>query len=118
MIEHNENCLIINGKQSVKLKSGSIGFKNYFKQLPARFKIYADFECILKGVKSSNKNNGSYTENIKIIFLAVLLTKIFVSIINLARTLLFTEEKMLFIGLLKQLLKSIIIVKKNDKKAF
>ena len=61
LIEHKENCLIINGKQSVKLKSDSINFKNYFKQLPVPFKIYADFECILKGVKS-NKNNGSYTE--------------------------------------------------------
>ena len=30
--------------------------------LPVPFKIYADFECILKGVKNSNKNNGSYTE--------------------------------------------------------
>ena len=59
LIEHRENCLIING---VKLKSGSISFKNYFKQLPVPFKIYADFECILKGVRSSNKNNGSYTE--------------------------------------------------------
>ena len=26
-------------------------------------KIYADFECLLEGVKSSDKNNGSYTEN-------------------------------------------------------
>ena len=62
MIEHKENCLIINGKQSVKLKGGSISFKNYFKQLPVPFKIYADFECLLKGVKSSDKNNGSRTE--------------------------------------------------------
>ena len=31
LIEHGENGLIINGKQSVKLKSGSISFKNYFK---------------------------------------------------------------------------------------
>ena len=62
LIEHEENCLVINGKQSVKLKSGSISFKNYFKQLPVPFKVYADFECLLKGVKSSNKNNGSYTE--------------------------------------------------------
>ena len=48
----------------MKLKSGSISFKNYFKQLPVLFffLIYADFECILKGVKSSDKNNGSYTE--------------------------------------------------------
>ena len=34
LIEHWENCSITNGKQSVKLKSGSISFKNYFKQLP------------------------------------------------------------------------------------
>ena len=26
------------------------------------FKIYADFECILKGLKSSDKNYGSYTK--------------------------------------------------------
>ena len=45
LIEHKENCLVINGKQSVKLKSGSISSKNYFKQLPVLFKIYADFEC-------------------------------------------------------------------------
>ena len=34
LIEHKENCLLINGKQSVKLKSGLTSFKNYFKQLP------------------------------------------------------------------------------------
>ena len=62
LIEHKENCLIINGKQSVKLKHGSISFKNYFKQLPVFFLIYADSECYLNGVKSSDKNNGSYTE--------------------------------------------------------
>ena len=53
----NDKC-----KQNVKLKSGLISFKNYFKQLPVPFKIYADFECILKRVRSSHKNNGSYTE--------------------------------------------------------
>ena len=31
LIEHKENCLIVNGKQGVKLKIGSISFKNYFK---------------------------------------------------------------------------------------
>ena len=62
LIQHKENCLIINGKQSVKLKSGSISFKNYFKQLPVPFKIYADFECLLEGVKSSYTNNCSYAE--------------------------------------------------------
>ena len=41
---------MINGKQSVKLKSSSIRFKNYSKQTPAPFKIYAGFECILKKI--------------------------------------------------------------------
>ena len=59
--------MVINGRQNVKLEKGSISFKNYSKQLPAPFKIYADFECILyptssKRVESSDKN-GSYTEN-------------------------------------------------------
>ena len=31
LIKHGENCLITNGKKRVKLKSGSISFKNYFK---------------------------------------------------------------------------------------
>ena len=66
LTEHRENCLIINGKQNVKLGKGLISFKIYSKQLSAPFKIYADFECILhptlsKEVKSSDKN-GSYTE--------------------------------------------------------
>ena len=67
LIEHKENFLVINGKQNVKLGKSSISFTSYSKQSPAPFKIYADFECILsaapsKGVKSSDKNNGSYTE--------------------------------------------------------
>ena len=62
LVELKENCVIINGKHSVKLKSGSISFKNYFKQLPVPFKIYADFKCPLKEVKNGDKNNDSYTE--------------------------------------------------------
>ena len=42
----------INGKQPVKLEKGIIEFENYFKQIPVLFKIYADFECNLKDVKS------------------------------------------------------------------
>ena len=66
LTEHEENCFVINGKQNVKLGKDSISFKNYSKQLPAPFKIYADFECILpptswKRVKSADKN-GLYTE--------------------------------------------------------
>ena len=119
MIKHKENCLIINGKQSVKLKNGSISFKNYFKQLPVPFRIYADFECLLKGVKSSHTKIMAHTQkNIKITFLVVLLTKVFVLIINLVRNLFFTEEKMQSIDLLKQFLKSMIIVKKMIKNHF
>ena len=47
-----EVCLSINGAQSVRLEKGTIGFKNYLKQIPVPFKIYADFECNLKNVES------------------------------------------------------------------
>ena len=43
LTEHKGNCLVINGKQNVKLEKGSISFKNYSKQLPTTFKLYADF---------------------------------------------------------------------------
>ena len=52
LIKHKENCLSINGKQSVKLEKGIIEFENYFKQIPIPFKIYADFECNLRSVES------------------------------------------------------------------
>ena len=51
LIKHKENCLNINGKQSVKLEKGIIEFKNYFKQIPVPFKIYADFDCNLRGAE-------------------------------------------------------------------
>ena len=76
LIKHKENCLIINGKQSAKLKSGSISFKNYFKQLPVPFKIYADFECLLKESKAVIKIMAHTQNSIKITFLAVLLIKL------------------------------------------
>ena len=50
LIKHKENCLSINGKQSVKLEKGII--ENYSKQIPVPFKIYADFECNLKSIES------------------------------------------------------------------
>ena len=43
LIKHKEDCLSINGKQSVDVEKGIIEFENYFKQLPVPFKIYADF---------------------------------------------------------------------------
>ena len=54
LIKHKENCLSINGKQTVKLEEGIIKFENCFKQIPVPFKIYADFERIMK--EYFNKN--------------------------------------------------------------
>ena len=48
---HKEDCLSINGQQSVRLEKGTTEFKNYFKQITAPFKIYADFESNLEGVE-------------------------------------------------------------------
>ena len=52
LIKQKENCLSINCKQSVKIEELIIKFENYFKQIPVPFKIYADFECNLRGVES------------------------------------------------------------------
>ena len=50
--KHKVDCVEINGKQAIKMPvSGSkIAFKNYRKQLPAPFVIYADFEAITEKV--------------------------------------------------------------------
>ena len=55
--EHKEDCLVINGKQNVKLEEGFISFKNYSRQIPVPIKIYADFECILKNLDNGTINN-------------------------------------------------------------
>ena len=51
LLKHKEDCLSINGMQSVNVEEGKIEFENYFKQLPVSCKIYADFECNLKDVE-------------------------------------------------------------------
>ena len=51
-------------------------------------------------------------KNIMITFLVVLLTNLFVLMINLVNQLLFLEVRMLLMNLLKQFLKNISIVKK------
>ena len=57
--KHKENCLIINGEQRVELIGGYISFRNYSRQMKVPFKIYADFESILKKSKESNDNKDS-----------------------------------------------------------
>ena len=50
LVEHKETYLKINGKETVKLRCGSIKFKNHLKELALPFKIYPDFECNMKRV--------------------------------------------------------------------
>ena len=60
---HKEDCLLINCKQNVKLEKGFIEFKNFSKQIHVPFKIYADFECLLKNVDGGVDNEFfSYTK--------------------------------------------------------
>ena len=107
LIKHKENCLSVNGKQS--LEKGITEFKNYFKQTPVPFKIFADFECNLESVDC---NEGYYIKNNKITFLVVSLIKLFVLMIGLLSQLFFIEVKMLLMNLLKQFLRSINIAEK------
>ena len=59
LIKHKEDCLSISGQQSINLEKGTIEFKNYCKQLPVPFKIYADFEFNLKNIECFE---GTYTK--------------------------------------------------------
>ena len=109
MKEHEELYLSINSTQSVRFEKGTVEFKNNFKRIPVSFKSYTDFECNLDSVE---RYEGSYSKNIKITFLVVLLTNLFMLMINLVSRLLFTEMKMLLTNLLKQFLRSMNAVKK------
>ena len=57
-------------------------------------------------------------KNIKHIFLAVLLTKLHVLIINLAKKLFFTEEKNAVYRFVEAILNEYDYCKKNNKKTF
>ena len=91
LIKHKENCLSINGKQSVKLEKGIIKFENYFKQIPVPFKIYADFECNLRSVESYE---GSYTKKYQDHIPCSFAYKLFVLMIGLLSQLFSLEVKM------------------------
>ena len=52
---HRERCLSINGTQAAIYEAGIIKFKNYDKQIPIPFKIYADTECLLKRINISER---------------------------------------------------------------
>ena len=61
LIKPKEDCLSINGVQSVKVEERTTEFENDFKQIPVPFKIYADFDCHLK---SAEVYEGSYSKKI------------------------------------------------------
>ena len=55
-----KDCFLINGVQNIKLEKGFIGFKNFNKQIPDPFKIYAYFECLLKSVDCDGFDNECF----------------------------------------------------------
>ena len=65
LTEHKNNCILINGKQAINMpeKGDKVFFKNYHKQLPVPFVIYADFEAITEKIQGCLPNSEkSYTE--------------------------------------------------------
>ena len=64
LIKHKEDCLSINGVQSVGVEQGIIEFQNYFKQLAVPFKINADFVC---NSESNEVYEGSYAKKYQVI---------------------------------------------------
>ena len=57
---HKLHCLLINGTQKSTFESGFIKFKNYDKQIPLPFKIYADIEFFNKKVNFKKGNNTTF----------------------------------------------------------
>ena len=109
LIKHEEACFNVNGK----LRSGSIQFQNHFEQLAVSFKINADFECNVKRITSSDRADDSlytkiYQAHIPYSFAynVVCVDNKFSKSVAFYRE---KNEKMRFIGLLKQFLKSMII---------
>ena len=110
--EHKKDCLVINGKQNVKLESGFISFKNYSRQIPVPFKIYADFECILKSVDVGISNNDvfytkKYQDHVPFSFAY----KVVCVDNRYSKKMFCTEEKMLLTNLLNQFLMNTTIAK-------
>ena len=112
LIKHKEDCLSINGKQSVKLEEGIIEFENYFKQIPVSFKVYADFECNSTGVESyEDSYTNKYQDHVPCSFAYKV-----VSIDDrFTKPIVVLEVKMQLMNLLKQFLRSISTKKSNEQ---
>ena len=76
------------------------------------FKIYADFECNVKGVRDSDrKNNTSYTEKYQAHIPCSFAHKIVCVDDRFSKPVVLYSGKIRFIDSLKQFLKSMIIAK-------
>ena len=93
-------------------------FKNYFKQLPVPFKIYGNFECILKRVKSSNKKNGSYTEKYQAHIPCSFTYKVACVDNKFSKKVVLYRGKNAVYKFIEAILNEYDYCKKNDKKAF
>ena len=113
LIKHKEDCLSINGVQSVKVEEGTIEFENYFKQIPVSFKIYVDFECNLE---SAEVYEGFYTKTYQDHVLCSFTYEVVCIPDKFTQQLPFLEAKILLMSLLQQFLESICIVKSNEKR--
>ena len=62
---HKVDCIEINGKQSIKMPApgSTVAFKNYRRQLPAPFVIYADFEAITEKVSQKKSHTEQYQKH-------------------------------------------------------
>ena len=112
MVEHKKACLKINGKQPVKSEIDSIKFKNHFKQLAVSFKVYANFESVLKGIRNSDRNDTSYTKQYQKHISCSFAYKVASVDDKFSKRVVLYRKKMLSIDLLKQFSKSMIIVRK------
>ena len=108
---HKKDCLIINGGQRVKLEKGFIEFKDFNKMIPAPFKIYADFECLLKDVDSGIHNDCfSYTAKYQDHIRCSFAYKLVCVDDKYSKDIVLHRGKMQFLNLFKVFLGSILIV--------
>ena len=97
LTEHKKVCLNINGAQFVKSQKGTTEFKNYFKH---------------KKLWSAESYEGCYSKNYQDYVPCSFAYKLVCIDDKSSKSVVVLEAKMLFVNLLKQLLKSISIVKK------
>ena len=64
--KHTSNCIVVNGKQAVQMpeKGNWVQFKNFNKQLPAPFVIYADFEALTQKIDSCQPDTEKYQKHV------------------------------------------------------